>query len=110
MGQPYHRAAAYSAVALPDVRPVGVLLHVEKNAQSTLIRALGQHDFVTFAERRTSRLCAHHVRVPPLLSISGGAPGYCRNFGLFTSRAFSSLVFAASSSLAMRAASLCGAS
>src|SRR5579884_3827745 len=105
MGQPDHRVAADGTIAFPNVRPVAVLLQVEKNAQSALIRAPGQHDFVTFTEPRSSRLCAHHVRVPPLLSISLAAFGYGRNFGLFTSLAFSNLAFAASCSLAKRAAS-----
>ena len=50
MGQPYHRVAADVAIALRDVRPVDVLFQPEKNAQSALVCALGQHDFVTFAE------------------------------------------------------------
>src|SRR5712692_11876060 len=102
--------AADVAIALPDVRPVDVLFQPEKNAQRARVGALGQHDFVTFAECRTSRSGAHHVRVPLLFSISFTAPGYGRNFGLFTSLAFSNLVFAACSSLATRTASLCGAS
>src|SRR5260370_34693251 len=110
MSQPYHRVAADVAIALVNVRPGDVLFQPDKNAQRARVGALGQHDFVTFAECRTSRSGAHHVRVPLLFSISFAAPGYGRKFSLFTSLAFSNLVFAASSSLAIRAASLCGAS
>src|SRR5579871_1562447 len=63
MSQPDHRVAADVAIAFPDIRPVGVFLQVEKNAQSALIRALSQHDFVTFTKPITGRLSARHVRV-----------------------------------------------
>jgi hypothetical protein len=110
MGEPCQGMTADAAIALRNVRPVGVLSQPEKNTRGALVWAMGQHDFVTFAEYRTSRSSAHMFVYLLLFNISFAAPGYGRKFSLFTSLAFSNLVFAASSSLAIRAASLCGAS
>src|SRR5689334_11020013 len=104
MSEPDHRVAAGGAIAFPDVRPVGVLFEVEKNAQSALIGALRQHDFVTFPECRISRFDAH-LGVPPSLSVLWKSLDHGRNPGLFTSRALSCLVFATPASVARRAAS-----
>src|SRR5579871_2682619 len=105
MSQPHHRVAADGTIALSDVRPTGVLFEAEKYAQRALIRALGQHDFVTFVECRISRSSAYQDCGPPSFSIFLAALGHGRKFGLFSSLAFSNLVFAASASLARRAAS-----
>jgi hypothetical protein len=75
MSQPYHRVAADLTAEFRNVRPVDVPSQPAKNAQSALVRAMGQHDFVAFAECRTSRSGAHHVRVPPSFGISFAAPG-----------------------------------
>jgi hypothetical protein len=50
MSQPFDRVAAYVAIRLRDVRPVSILLKPEEYADSALVRALRQHDFVAFAE------------------------------------------------------------
>ena len=67
MGEPRHRVAADAAVALRDVRPVDVLSQPEKNTRSALVCAFGQHDFVSLAECRNSRMWAYHVRVTPFV-------------------------------------------
>jgi hypothetical protein len=66
MGEPGYRMAADAAIALGDVRPGGVLSQPEKDTLGTLVCASGQHNFVTFTERRNGRYGAQHVRVPPL--------------------------------------------
>src|SRR5260370_12015609 len=106
MSEPGHRVAADGAIAFRDVRPLDVLAQPEKNARGALVCTIGQHDFVTFLECRTSRFSAHHVCLPPSFSISS----YGRNCCLFTTLAFSSLARSVSFSRAVRSISLCGAS
>src|ERR1017187_79313 len=74
MGEPCHRMAADAAIALGDIRPVDVLFQPEKDTRSALVCALGQHDLVTFAECRTNRSGAQHVRLPPSFGGSSTAP------------------------------------
>src|SRR5439155_16919688 len=64
MSQPYQRVTADLAITLPNVRPVDVLFQPEKNAQRAWVGALGEHDFVTFAECTASMSSAHHIRIP----------------------------------------------
>src|SRR3954452_2709191 len=110
MSQPYDRVSADLAVALRNVRPVSVASQPDKDARRALIGAMGQHDFVTFAECRRSSLSARHIRLPRWFGIGCRRGAYNRNLGLLRTLAFSSLLLAASDSLATRAASLWGAS
>jgi hypothetical protein len=47
MGEPDHRVPADVTLAFHDVRLVDVY-QAEKDAQSALVCALGQHDFIAF--------------------------------------------------------------
>src|ERR1035437_10405823 len=86
MAQPRHRVAADIAIALRNIRPVGVLSQPEENTQGTLVRAFSQHHFVAFAECRTSRSSARHVSCISFFRHSLPRPRcYGRNFGLFRS-------------------------
>jgi hypothetical protein len=62
MFQPCDRVAADAAIPLCDVGPVGVCAQPEKNTRGALVCALGQHDFVAFAESGSYRFIAHRVR------------------------------------------------
>ena len=102
--EPCHRVTADAASALSDVGPFDVFPQAQEGSSGALVCTFGQHDVVPFGKfemlsdaddvRAPFR---HFIQVPP---------GYGRNRGLLTSLAFSSLAFAASCSLAARAASL----
>src|SRR5207247_10518783 len=54
--------------------PVDVLSQPEKNTKCARVCALGQHDLLIFAECRTNKFSAHHVRVPSSFGISPTCP------------------------------------
>ena len=107
MVQPRHRVAADAAIALRDVRPVDVLFETDKHTQGSLVCAPAS----TTSSPSRKTVPTGLLLIMFVTSFSRQAPpGYGRNFGLFTSRDFSSLARSVSFSSAIRAASLCGAS
>jgi hypothetical protein len=62
MVQPSHRVATDDAIALRNVRPVDIFSEPDKNAQSALVCAIGQDDFVAFPEYSSNPFLARHVR------------------------------------------------
>jgi len=61
MGEPGHRVAANGAIALVDIRPIGVVLQPEKYTMRTLVCAFDQHDFVAFTVSGRGRSNVSHV-------------------------------------------------
>src|ERR1044071_132696 len=96
MAQPSHRVAADGAIALRNVRPVDVFSEPHKNAQSTLVCAVGQHDLISFVEYSANRFLADHVSNILRFARFPIAPRLWSTFGLFTSLVFSSLARSAS--------------
>jgi hypothetical protein len=59
MREPFHGMTPDAAIALCDIRPLGILSEVQKNTAGTLVGASRQHDFVACAE---CWICVRHVR------------------------------------------------
>src|SRR5579872_4882657 len=70
VGQPYYRVATDHAISLGNISPVNVLFQAEKNTRGTLVCAISQHDFFTFAKCGKRWSSARHVRVPLSLTFS----------------------------------------